>query len=50
MIEQEPDLVLAFADKPLTQSKGTFDMVKRARKAGVPTFIIGEDDSDGASY
>ncbi len=38
--EGEPDLVLAFVDKPLAESKGTADMVRRARKAGVPVYVI----------
>jgi hypothetical protein len=38
--EGEPDLVLAFVDKPLAESKGTADMVHRARKANVPTYVI----------
>jgi len=35
-----PDLVLAFVDKPLDQSRGTADMVRRATQAGVPVQII----------
>lgn len=40
MLDEEPDLVLAFIDKPLAQSRGTADMVGRARKANVPTYVI----------
>lgn len=38
--EGRPDLVVAFVDKPLAESKGTADMVRRARKAGVPTYVV----------
>lgn len=38
--EAVPDFVIAFVDKPLDQSRGTADMVRRARKAGVPTYVI----------
>jgi hypothetical protein len=38
--EGKPDFVLAFIDKPLAESKGTADMVKRAEKAGLPTYVI----------
>ena len=42
MLQQgKPDMVLAFHNN-LSQSKGTADMVKRARKAGVPTEVISE--------
>lgn len=37
--EGKPDIVLAF-HKDLTQSKGTLDMVRRARKAGVRVIWI----------
>jgi hypothetical protein len=43
--EGKPDLVVAFVDKPLTQSRGTFDMVKRSRAAGVRVVVVGVDDS-----
>ena len=36
--EGKPDRVLAF---PLTGSKGTWDMVRRARQAGVPVVVWG---------
>lgn len=35
----EPDCVLAFSDD-LDSSRGTKDMTERARKAGVPTYLI----------
>lgn len=38
--EGKPDVVIAFVDKPLAESKGTADMVRRARAAGVPTYVI----------
>lgn len=38
--EGEPDIVLAFVNKPLAESKGTRDMVQRSVKWGVPTFTI----------
>jgi hypothetical protein len=41
MLQQgKPDVVLAFVDKPLAESKGTAMMVKLAREAGVPTYVI----------
>ncbi len=36
--EGKPDLVLAFHND-LDASKGTKDMVRRARKAGIPVFV-----------
>jgi hypothetical protein len=36
----EPDLVLAFVDKPLEESRGTADMVRRARQARVPVYVV----------
>ena len=35
--EGKPDRVVAF---PLPQSKGTWDMVRRARKAGIPVTVV----------
>ena len=40
LTEGKPDLVLAFHDD-LASSKGTRDMVMRATKAGIPTYVIG---------
>lgn len=37
--EGKPDCVWAFVDKPLTESRGTADMVRRATKAGLPVFV-----------
>jgi hypothetical protein len=36
----KPDVVWAFVDKPLQYSKGTADMVRRARNAQVPTYVV----------
>ena len=38
--EGRPDLVVAFTVGPLQQSRGTADMVRRARAAGVPVQIV----------
>ena len=38
--EGRPDLVLAFVDKPLDQSRGTAHMVGIARTAGLPVRVI----------
>lgn len=38
--EGKPDLVLAFIDKPLPESRGTADMVSRAKRAGIQTYVI----------
>lgn len=35
-----PDLVVAFVDKPLESSRGTADMVRRARSHGVAAWVI----------
>jgi len=37
--EGRPDLILAFHDN-IEHSKGTSDMVRRARKAGIPVEVI----------
>lgn len=39
-----PDLVLAFLDKPLEESRGTAHMVRIAREAGVRTVVVGVED------
>lgn len=41
LTEAKPDLVLAFIDKPLPESRGTAHMCKIARAAGVETFEVG---------
>ncbi len=38
--EGRPDLVVAFTVGPLQHSRGTADMVRRARAAGVPVQVI----------
>lgn len=38
--EGQPDVVYAFHDN-IYESKGTKDMVNRAKKAGIPVYIIG---------
>lgn len=38
--EGQPDIVVAFVDKPLAQSKGTDMMVNLARGAGIPTYVV----------
>lgn len=40
LVDGNPDLVLAFVDKPLAESRGTADMVRRARGAGVRTYVV----------
>jgi len=36
--EGKPDLVLAF---PTEKSRGTYDMIRRAEKAGIPVYVYG---------
>jgi len=38
--EGKPDVVIAFVDKPLAESKGTHHMVRIARNAGIPTYVV----------
>lgn len=38
----KPDVVWAFTSKPLAQSRGTADMVKRAKAAGIPTYVVSQ--------
>lgn len=38
--EGKPDVVIAFVDKPLVESRGTNDMVSRAKKAGLPVYVV----------
>lgn len=40
LTEGQPDVVLAFHDN-LAESRGTADMVRRAKAAGVPVYVIG---------
>lgn len=46
LAEFRPDLVVAFIDKPLSESRGTEDMVLRAMDVGVPVHVFGP----GASF
>lgn len=42
MLEKgKPDMVVAFVDKPLDQSRGTKNMVTISRKANIPVTVIG---------
>lgn len=38
--ESEPHLVIAFVNKPLERSKGTADMVRRARQTHRPVWVV----------
>lgn len=38
--EGKPDVVWAFIDKPLEQSRGTFDMVTRAKLHDIPVYVV----------
>lgn len=38
--EGQPDVVWAFTNKPLHESKGTRNMVEQARKAGIPVYVV----------
>jgi hypothetical protein len=38
--EGKPNMVVAFVDKPLAESKGTAMMVNLANAAGVPVFVV----------
>jgi len=38
--EGQPDVVIAFVDKPLAESKGTEMMVDIAKRAGKPVYVI----------
>lgn len=38
--EGKPDMVVAFIDKPLVESRGTADMVSRASVAGLPVYVV----------
>jgi hypothetical protein len=40
LTESKPDLVWAFITKPLSESRGTADMVRRAKEAGIPTYVV----------
>lgn len=40
LAEGKPDVVYAFVDKPLAESRGTADMVRRAQNAGLAVYVI----------
>jgi CTP:molybdopterin cytidylyltransferase MocA len=40
MLDLEPDLVVAFVDKPLASSRGTAHTVKTARARSIPTRVF----------
>jgi hypothetical protein len=40
MLDTKPEVVWAFVTKPLEESRGTADMVRRARAAGIPTYVV----------
>lgn len=40
LVEGQPEIVLAFIDKPLTECKGTGHMVALSKAAGIPTYVI----------
>jgi hypothetical protein len=40
MLGLHPDVVWAFVTKPLDESRGTADMVRRARAVGTPTYVV----------
>lgn len=42
MLEQNPDLVIAFHDD-IDSSKGTKDMMNRAKRKGIPTELHGKE-------
>jgi hypothetical protein len=38
--EGKPEIVWAFVDKPLSESRGTANMVLRSRVAGLPVYVV----------
>jgi hypothetical protein len=38
MLDTKPDLVVAFSEHPIT--RGTNDMIRRAKAAGIPVWVI----------
>lgn len=40
LVDGQPHFVWAFVDKPLVESRGTADMVRRSRDAGIPTYVV----------
>lgn len=44
LLEGKPDMVVAFPSKLLHRTKGTYDMVKKARHKKIPTIVCGEGE------
>jgi SLOG family YspA-like protein len=40
LVEGKPDVVWAFVDKDLADSKGTLNMTSQAFEAGVPVYVV----------
>lgn len=43
LVEGKPDMVAAFLDRPMEESKGTRNMFETAKKAGVPVEVYRSD-------
>jgi hypothetical protein len=39
LTEGQPEVAFAFVNKPLPESRGTADMVKRLHDAGIPIYV-----------
>jgi hypothetical protein len=40
LADGKPDIAWCFVTKPLEKSRGSFDMVKRLKAAGIPTYVV----------
>jgi hypothetical protein len=40
MLSKEPEMVIAFVDRPIKESKGTYDMINKANSAGVEHHVF----------
>lgn len=40
LTDGKPDLVVAFLNKPESESRGTANMIQQAQKAGIPVYVI----------
>jgi ABC-type sugar transport system substrate-binding protein len=40
LVEGQPDVVIAFLDRPEAESKGTRNMIEQSEKAGILVFVI----------
>lgn len=40
MLETKPSVAFAFVTMPMPESRGTADMVRRLKEAGVPTYVV----------